>query len=162
MTNLDSRLLGRGIVGDRGFPFAHRCRMPRDKALLVLLALQADLNGVSLSDMQGDLAALRTQGAPPWLRNAWIAGAGLVLAPTITVPSGWLAVHIYAGFSLLARMTPADIQDDLGLPWYRPDGVAAPPELARHPPDRSVAPLGQSAMLAWEFVYVEVGVHGGN
>lgn len=160
MTNLDSRLLGRGIVADRGSPFAHRCRMPKSKALLVLLALQTDLQGVSLSDMQADLAALRTQGAPPWLRNAWIAGAGLVLPPSVTVPAGWSAVQIYAGFSMLSRMTPAHIQDDLGLPWYAPSGVPTPSEFARQEPDKSDRPLGESAMLAWEFVYMELGVHG--
>jgi hypothetical protein len=134
--------------------------MPRSKALLVVLALQTELDSVSLRDMQDDLAALRTRGAPPWLRNAWIAGAGLVLPPSITVPPGWSAVHIYVSFSLLSRMTPADIQDDLGLPWYASGGTATPSELTRHEPGESALPLGQSAMLAWEFVYVELGIHG--
>jgi hypothetical protein len=159
MTNLASSLLERGIVGERGAPFAHRCRMPRNKGLLVLLAMQADLNGLSLRDMQNDLASLHTKGAPMWLRNACIAGAGLVLAPSVTVPPGWSAVHIYASFSLLSRMTHADIQDDLGLPWFRPKGVSTPLHVAPDGAESSL-PLGQSAMLAWEFVYVELGLHG--
>lgn len=161
MTNLDSRLLERGIVGERGAPFAHRCRMPRKKGLLVLLAMQADLSGLSLRDMQDDLASLKIRGAPTWLRHACIAGAGLVLAPSVRVPPGWSAVHIYASFSLLSRMTHADIQDDLGLPWYRPAGDSTPLHLAPPVSGESRLPLGQSAMLAWEFVYVELGVHGG-
>lgn len=142
MPHLNSQLLGRAIVGERNFPFSHRHRIPGGKALLVLMALQADLQDLSLADMQSDLATLRTRGAPPWLRNAWIAGAGLILPPSLTLPAGWLAVHLYADFDLLAQMTPADIQNDLDLPWYAPGGAAHLTDL----------PLGQSSLLAWELV----------
>lgn len=58
------------------------------------------------------------------LSKAIVAGAGLGSPPSVTPPLGYGAVVLFVPAAELVKMSPPDIQADLGMPWT--DGTSGP------------------------------------
>lgn len=124
--------------------------------MLVLQVLEGHLKARSLFDMQNDLAGL-AQAAPAWLKQGWIAGAGLVLAPPIRRLNGWTPVLLLVPFYQLAQLTMDDVQLDIGLPRFFDTERPLTEPWTTSKQDTEVLPLGKSPLLAWHAVCASVG-----
>lgn len=156
MLNVRSKLLAQAIVVDRGYPKVKWQQLPEGKGMLVLQVLEGNLKARSLFDLQKDLANLPAS-PPAWLKEGWIAGAGLVLAPPVRSLSGWTPVYLLVPFYQLAQLTLDDVQLDIGLPRFF-DVLRSVTEPWSHSrKDTEVLPLGQAPLLAWQSVIASMG-----
>ena len=58
------------------------------------------------------------------LANAVVGGAGIGLPPGFELPDNMAAVILLVPIDEIAGKSPAEIQNDLGLPWATVDGEA--------------------------------------
>lgn len=56
------------------------------------------------------------------LKKAIIAGAGLGLPPSVSIPDGMGAVLLFVPIELLGNKSIIEIQQDIGLPWHAENG----------------------------------------
>lgn len=156
MLNVRSKLLAQALVVDRGYPNVKWHQLPKGKGMLVLQVLEGNLKARSLFDIQQDLANL--PAAPPaWLKEGWIAGAGLVLAPPVRILNGWTPVYLLVPFYLLARLTLEDVQMDIGLPRFFDAPRSGTEPWSKSRTDTEGMPLGQAPLLAWHAVLASMG-----